>query len=98
MSLMGAQALTHPLHFFAHSDVPPAVAPVLDKEFRLTFSLTYNTFGGEAQGVNTEPFRTAVWYYVQRLYGVRNDHYAYEMVNRYLVSTAPAPPVCFSCA
>ena len=39
----------------------PAAAPVLDKEFRLAFSLTYGTLGTEAENVNTEPFRTAVW-------------------------------------
>jgi hypothetical protein len=58
----------------------PAAAPVLDKQFHLTFSLTYRTFGGRDRDVNTEPFRSAVWFYVQRLYGVRNDHYDYALV------------------
>jgi hypothetical protein len=59
----------------------PAAAPALDKEFRLTFGLTYHTLGPESEDVNTEPFRTAVWYYIQRLYGVRNDHYDYREVS-----------------
>lgn len=91
---------------------------MLDTQFRLTYSLTYHTFGGlvstpaspaagavasthlrsdgasaaaasaaaaapssEIDRVDTESFRTGIWNYVQRLYGVRNDHYDYRRVN-----------------
>lgn len=59
-----------------------AAAPVLDDEFKVAFNLTYNTFGGDQgdTGVDTEPFRTAIWYYIQRLYGICNDHYDYKQV------------------
>lgn len=53
---------------------------MLDRQFHLTFNLTYRTFGGHDRDVNTEPFRSAIWYYTQRLYGVRNDHYDYSLV------------------
>ena len=34
----------------------------------------------QEEEVDTEPVRTAIWYYVQRLFGVRNDHYDYVKV------------------
>lgn len=92
-----------------------AAAPVLDTQFRITYAMTYHTFGGLAppqpapaisdaplpsgdaaaatgaatapappDKVNTENFRTAIWNYVQRLYGVRNDHYDYQKVNSHM--------------
>lgn len=59
----------------------PLIAPVLDEQFKHTYELTYHTLGGE-EGINTMPFRTAVWYYVHRLYGTINDDYNYSNVNR----------------
>ncbi len=60
----------------------PAGAPALDEQLRVAFSLTYHKLSATGEDVNTEPFRTAVWYYIQRLFGVRNDHYDYAMVNK----------------
>ncbi len=60
----------------------PPGAPVLERQFKTAFNLTYSRFSATGEAVNTEPFRTAIWYYIQRLYGVRNDHYDYAMVNR----------------
>jgi sestrin 1/3 len=60
----------------------PSAAPALDRQFRVAFNLTYNKFSATGESVDTGPFRTAVWYYIQRLYGVRNDHYDYAMVNK----------------
>jgi hypothetical protein len=62
----------------------PAAAPVLDKQFKIAFDLTYNVFSGTGEYVNTEPFRTAIKMYVLRLFGVRNDHYDYAMVNKFM--------------
>ena len=62
----------------------PAGAPVLDRQFRTAFALTYERFSSTGEHVDTEPFRTAVRMYVQRLFGVRNDHYDYAMVNRFI--------------
>lgn len=72
------------------SHLPPfdfliAAAPLLDKQLHTAYHLTYRTFGGGVDvDVNTEPFRNAIWYYTQRLYGVRNDHYDYSRVNKLL--------------
>lgn len=67
---------------------------MLDRQFHLTFNLTYRTFGGHDRDVNTEPFRSAIWYYTQRLYGVRNDHYDYSLVSQSLSQSAePSCPV-----
>ncbi len=63
-------------------------APVLDRHFKLTLALTYSKFSKTGENVNTEPFRTAIWYYIQRLYGIRNDHYDYAMVNKFMVSSS----------
>lgn len=40
--------------------------------------------GGAGTGIDTEPFRTAIWYYIQRLYGICNDHYDYRQVNAFM--------------
>ena len=67
----------------------PAAAPALDATFRTAFSLTYNRLSAAAgERVDTEPFRTAVRMYVQRLFGVRNDHYDYRLVNRFMTIAA----------
>jgi len=58
---------------------------VLDRNFRVAYALTYNRLSAAAgEDVDTEPFRTAVRMYVQRLFGVRNDHYDYRLVNRFM--------------
>lgn len=61
----------------------PEAAPLLDDQFSHTYSLTYGTFSDSA-GVDTEPFRRAVWYYVHRLFGICNDEYDYRQVNVYV--------------
>ena len=50
----------------------------------MTFNLTYRTFGQADGVVDTDKFRIAIWFYVQRLFGVRNDHYDYTDVNTFL--------------
>lgn len=55
----------------------------------MTYALTYNKLSTQ-DDVNTEPFRTAIWYYIQRLYGVRNDHYDYARVNRFMTIATKA--------
>ena len=39
----------------------------------------------ENTDVDTDKFRSAIWYYTQRVYGISNDDYDYGEVN-YLVS------------
>eukprot|EP01138_Halocafeteria_seosinensis_P016342 gb/GECG01016673.1/.p1 GENE.gb/GECG01016673.1/~~gb/GECG01016673.1/.p1 ORF type:complete len:733 (+),score=88.35 gb/GECG01016673.1/:1-2199(+) len=58
----------------------PLLAPLVDDQFKHTYELTYHTLAGEG-GINTQPFRTAVWYYVHRLFGTINDDYNYKSVN-----------------
>jgi len=53
---------------------------LLDAEFRATFNLTYNTFNNETE-MDTQPFRHAIWFYVQRISGIFSDHYDYQEVN-----------------
>lgn len=62
-------------------------AVALDKLFRFTYSFTYKTLGEKTEAVGTEDFRMAIWLYSQRLLGIRNDHYDYSSVNRYLTIT-----------
>jgi len=61
----------------------PELAPALDNELSSVFALTYRTFGAEA-GVDTQPFRSGVWHYVMRLFGVCNDDFPYDMINDYV--------------
>jgi hypothetical protein len=58
-------------------------ANLLDDEFHHIMELTDNSFNG-APGVDTTPFRTAVWYYVHRTQGVLHDDYDYSLVNSFL--------------
>jgi len=53
---------------------------MLDVEFRTTFNLTYNTFNDEKE-MDTQPFRHAIWFYVQRISGIFNDYYDYQEVS-----------------
>jgi len=56
---------------------------LLDSEFRTMFNLTYNTFNNEKE-MDTQPFRHAIWFYVQRISGIFNDDYDYQEVNHML--------------
>ena len=39
---------------------------------------------GKEEGVDTEPFRHAVWHYIQSIKGIRRDDYNYKEVNKLL--------------
>merc|ERR1711865_203781 len=56
------------------------IGTLLDDQSRTIFSLTYNTFR-ELEGVDTQPFRHAIWFYVQRIAGLFHDDYDYREVN-----------------
>jgi len=56
------------------------MAELLDSKFHLTQELTYNTMGSH-ENVDTSKYRTAIWMYIQSLYGVRHDDYDYAEVN-----------------
>eukprot|EP00742_Colponemidia_sp_Colp-10_P007485 GILJ01008064.1.p1 GENE.GILJ01008064.1~~GILJ01008064.1.p1 ORF type:complete len:558 (-),score=46.77 GILJ01008064.1:368-2041(-) len=58
-------------------------AQLLDDEFTYIYNMTDQTFG-ENRGIDTLPFRRAVWYYVHRLYGMSHDDYDYREVNVFL--------------
>ncbi|CAL8117102.1 unnamed protein product [Orchesella dallaii] len=59
------------------------VGQILDDKFKVAQSMTYYTMGGRAH-VDTTKFRTAVWNYIQCLYGIRHDDYDYGEVNQLL--------------
>lgn len=59
------------------------MAEHMDGKFRLARSLTYQTMG-QYLGVDTSPFRTALWNYVQSLFGIRHDDYDYSQINSLL--------------
>eukprot|EP00741_Cyanophora_paradoxa_P016244 tig00000197_g15683.t1 len=58
----------------------PGVAPLLDREFKVTLESTDNSFAC-APDVDTRPFRSAVWYYVHLIMGHSNDDFDYHQVN-----------------
>ncbi|GAM28674.1 hypothetical protein SAMD00019534_118500 [Acytostelium subglobosum LB1] len=65
------------------SRIFPEVASLLDEEFNLVYSLTYNQFNNNTD-IDTLPFRRAIWYYVQRVKGICHDDYNYREVNMLL--------------
>jgi len=58
-------------------------AQLVDEEFDCIYALTYNHVSSHTN-VDTSPLRQAIWYYVQRLYGICNDQYNYRAVYTYL--------------
>lgn len=55
----------------------------IDNKCKTGYTMTYNTCGSES-GVNTTPFRIAIWNYTQSLFGIRRDDYDYRAVNQLL--------------
>jgi hypothetical protein len=52
----------------------------------------------DARGVDTTPFRRAIWYYTQRLFGLQHDDYDYNKIHVFLTSNLKAfvkKIVCF---
>ena len=54
------------------------VAPLLDAAFLEAFEMTDQSVN-DAHDVDTAPFRQAIWYYSQRLYGLYNDDHDYKL-------------------
>jgi len=61
----------------------PGAATLLDEEFDHIYNMTYNMLN-QNTGVDTFPFRRAVWQYVQRIKGMMHDDYNYQEVNIFL--------------
>jgi len=61
----------------------PRLAPLLDAEFSIARTMTDRTFSS-FDGVDTTPFRIAVWQYVQRVKGILHDGYNYKNINVYM--------------
>uniref|UniRef100_A0A7S1THV5 Uncharacterized protein n=1 Tax=Compsopogon caeruleus TaxID=31354 RepID=A0A7S1THV5_9RHOD len=59
------------------------LARVLDDQFELIQCLTDGCIGNTA-GVDTSPFREAIWKYAQRLNGIEHDDYNYARINKLL--------------
>ena len=57
--------------------------PLLDEQFTHTYNLTYSRLKN-SEGVDSTPFRNAVWHYVHRLFGIFHDDYNYRQVNVFL--------------
>jgi sestrin len=58
----------------------PDAARVLDDEFDFIYEMTDNYMNRE-RGVDTGPFRRAIWNYAMFVYGVVSDSYNYQKVN-----------------
>lgn len=64
---------------------PGEAGQILEDLFNLTGKLTYDYFGTQREeSVDTSPYRSAVWYYVHRIFGICHDDYDYRQVNIYL--------------
>ncbi len=61
----------------------PGSAALLDQQTDLITSLTYRTLRHKLD-VDTSPFRAVIWYFTQRLFGIRKGDYRYENVSIYL--------------
>ncbi|KAL0480423.1 hypothetical protein AKO1_011085 [Acrasis kona] len=55
-------------------------ADLLDMEFDLIYNLTEKKFN-KVTNIDTSAFRSAIWFYVHRLYGMMHDDFNYESTN-----------------
>ena len=62
----------------------PGLGPLLDAELDLIFEYTENNLGDGVENVDTGPFRRAIWYYSNRLFGVVTADFDYRQVNVFL--------------
>jgi len=63
----------------------PDIGEVLDKEFAEIRDFTdYSLFHSYRSDLDTTPLRQAIWYYVQRLFGLYKDDYEYRDINTFL--------------
>jgi len=60
-------------------------ASLIDQEWDTIFSLTYNTVS-DATGVDTTPFRTAIWFLAHRLLGLQHDDFDYARIPVFLTN------------
>jgi len=64
------------------------VGELIDDEFEEVKSMTDCSLAAlpsdHESHIDTAPFRTAIWYYVLRLFGQSHDDYQYSLVNHYL--------------
>lgn len=58
-------------------------ASLIDDKFKVISNLTYNKIKGK-EGVDTGPFRRAIWNYTHRVLGIEHDDYTYSLVNKIL--------------
>ncbi|TMW58077.1 hypothetical protein Poli38472_013551 [Pythium oligandrum] len=64
---------------------PGKAGQILEDLFNLTDKLTYDYYGSQKeQDVDTSPYRSAIWYYVHRIFGICHDDYDYRQVNEFL--------------
>mmetsp|Transcript_30714 Transcript_30714/g.70804 ORF Transcript_30714/g.70804 Transcript_30714/m.70804 type:complete len:547 (+) Transcript_30714:44-1684(+) len=61
----------------------PELASPMDREFDHCYEMTSFTLNGQT-GFNTQPFRSAIWFYAQRIKGLCRDDFDYHLVNRLL--------------
>ncbi|GES88938.1 sestrin-1 isoform X2 [Rhizophagus clarus] len=63
----------------------PDTGEVLDQEFTEIRDFTdYSLFHSYKSDLDTTPLRQAIWYYVQRLFGLCKDDYEYRDINTFL--------------
>ncbi|EXX67033.1 PA26-domain-containing protein [Rhizophagus irregularis] len=63
----------------------PDIGEVLDREFSEIRDFTdYSLFHSYRSDLDTTPLRQAIWYYVQRLFGLYKDDYEYRDINTFL--------------
>jgi len=56
---------------------------LLEEQFEYTYNLTEKKLSN-IEGVDTSKFRHAIWFYTQRLYGIKYDDFPYEKTNSML--------------
>jgi len=56
-------------------------ASFIDDKFKEISNLTYHKVRGK-EGIDTGPFRRALWNYAHRLQGIEHDDYTYSLVNK----------------
>ena len=56
----------------------PLAAELVNTELDVIYELTDHSLS-EQREIDTGPFRRAIWHYAQRLFGMSNDEYNYQV-------------------
>ena len=69
--------------YYILKDITPDIAEIFNIETEYAYEMTYNTLG-HIKNIDTKQIRFAMWCYIEKIYGLERENYAYSIVNKLL--------------